>query len=457
MYYGYIDDTLFQKKTTITNADEVYPACVMDRQIGNYFNKNIRVGDPRSTRLNLGGKAANGKISFHYDKSKHPTDVFDQLSNDDLIKFFNVLELIYTANGDSRDTINYSLASGVLTKDVYVADTLALSRTSVTGTIYNIDDTTPTMTISLVTYFDFHIKFEGKDEEIFRVWLDRETFLADYPLTTINNVVLPCDKIYILDPTKISGVIEMMIKSNTYSFADLDQSIETEDHSGFMTYLTKYITKSPSATQMLPFGILYQGAKPSSLEIREAIRNDLLKGGIADASVWESILPDLFVTAQFYIVPVWDNTTIRSFGVINPSIINAYKYKNVLKKIFPNMDDDYIDTNQEMMVCGQSELFLTTIPDPLNKDKFSLLKEHPSYQYHMSQDGSVFTNMDPITQDFNKRLNRAMAIACGESTSLPDVTDNVIDTLTWHTFTTNKVEYNILSRASYYKVLGLSE
>jgi hypothetical protein len=319
MYYGYIDDTLFQKKTTITNADEVYPACVMDRQIGNYFNKNIRVGDPRSTRLNLGGKAANGKISFHYDKSKHPTDLFDQLSNDDLIKFFNVLEMIYTANGDSRDTINYSLASGALTKDVYVADTLALSRTSVTGTIYNVDDVTPTMTISLVTYFDFHIKLADQDEEIFRVWLDRASFLADYPLATINNVVLPCDKIYILDPTKVSGAIEMMIKANTSSFADLDQSIETEDHSGFMTYFTKYLTKSPSATQMLPFGVLYQGAKPSSLEIREAIRNDLLKGGIADASVWESILPDLFVTAQFYIIPVWDNVTV-AFVWRDPSV-----------------------------------------------------------------------------------------------------------------------------------------
>lgn len=457
MYIGYLDDPLFRKKEYISNADKPYPVCVMDRQIGNYFHENIRAQDPRDERLQLGGKLVKGTISFHYDGSKHDPDFFDQLPNDFLKSFFDIMEMIYTANGDSRETINYNLKTNLLTKDWYVSDTLVLSRKLVMGTIYNIDGVTPTTEINLVTYFDFNVKFTDRDEETFRVFLDRASFLADYPLSTINRVVLPANKIYILDPTQISGPVEMMIKSNEFSFADLDRSIIDEDHSGLLTYFTKYITKSPSATQLLPFGILYQGARPSSLEIREAIRKELLKDGIAEASVWETILPDLFVIAQFFIVPMWDNRSARSYGYIFPSIINAEKYKNVISQIFPNLDDSFVKTYQEMLTCGQSELFLTSIPDPLNKDKFSLLKEHPSYQYHMSQDGAVFTNMDPSTQDFNKRLNRTMAVANGESVSLPDIVDNVLDDLTWHSFTSNKVEYNILSRASYYEILNIVE
>lgn len=457
MYIGYLDDTLFQKKEYIRDADAAYPVCVMDRQIGNYFHKNMKVLDPRADRLQLGGKTAQGQISFHYDGSKHESDFFTGLSNDYVKSLFNVIEMIYTANGDSRETIDYNLKTNTLTKDWYVPDTLALSRKIVSGTIYNLDDQTPTRSIDLVTYFDFHIKFTDRDEEVFRIFLDRESFLADYPLSTINRVILPCDKIYILDPTKISGPVEMMIKSNGFTFGDLDKSIVAEDHSGLLTYFTKYLTKSPSATQLLPFGILYQGAKPSSLEIREAIRKELLKDGIANENVWETILPDLFVIAQFFIVPMWDNRSQRSYGFIYPSIINAEKYKDVIAKIFPNLDSSYIRTYQEMLTCGQSELFLTSIPDPLNKAKFSLLAEHPSYQYHMSQDGAVFTNMDPYTQDFNRRLNRAMSIACGESVALSDIIDNVIDELTWHSFTSNKIEYNILSRASYYEILNIVE
>lgn len=457
MYIGYIDDTLFKKKEYIAHVDNPYPNCVIDRTIGNYFHKNIKVLDPREERLQLGGKVIKDQLSFHYDKSKHETDFFDSLPNSDLAMFFNIVEMIFTANGDSSEAIDFNLKTNNLTKEAYVPNTLSLSKKAVTGTIYNIDGLTPTTEINLVTFFSFNIKVQGKDETTFRIFLNRESFLKDYPLSTINRVILPCDKIYILDPSKISGTVEMMIKSNKFSFKDLDESIITEDHSGLLTFYTKYITPSMSAIQLLPFGILYQGAKPSSLEIREAIRNELKKDGIAEDQVWESILPDLFVTAQFFIIPIWDNKSKRSFGTIYPSIINAHKYQSVISELFPNLSTDYIRTNQEMITCGQSELFLTTIPDPLNKEKFSLLKEHPSYQYHMSQDGAVFTNMDPLTQDFNKRLNRAMAVACGETIALADVSDNTIDERLWHSFSSNKVEYHILSRSSYYTTLNITD
>lgn len=463
MYYGYLNDTMFKKQSSITQADKPYPTCVIDRIIGNYFNNELIVADIRSERLQLGGKVIKGKLSFHYDGTQHQRvtgqpeiDIFKKLSNGQLQVFFNIVEIIFTANGDSEQTLNRSLVNSALTNSAYVPDTLNLSRTSVVGIIYDIDGLTPTTEISLVTYFDFNVKFQDMDEETIRIYLDRTTFLNDYPLSTITDVILPCDHLYILDPTKVAGTIDMMIKSNEWSFNELNNQIKPEDHTGLMTYWTKYVTKNPSATQMLPFGVLYQGAIPSSLAIREAIRNKLLKYGTAEASVWEIILPDLFVLAQFFIVPMWDNQVQRPDGYLYPSIINAFKYKETIGKFFTSMSAQYINTNQEMFVCGQSELFLSSLPDPLNKEEFSIQKKHPTYQYHMSDDGSSFTNMEPKTREFNTRLNRAMAVACGETTTA-DVINNVINGLDWHSFTSSNTEYHVLSKASYMKFLNITE
>lgn len=456
-YVGYINDEQFIKHTTFSEPNKKYPQCVVDRQLGNYFHQEIQIFDPRDTRLQLGGKVVTGKISFHYDGSRHvdeknPSndDIFKTIPADHLKGFFNIVETVYLSNGSSVEELEATL-TGTPVGTSYIRNTLEISRKAVQGVLYDIDGLTEQTKISMPTWFSFTFTMGENKEYTFKIFTDRDTFMSEYPYSTITNVILPCAHQYLLDPSNLDGTVDAVIKSSEYSFSDIDPSIIIDDHSGLLTYYSKYITTSKNQTtvaQLLPFGILYKGVEPSSLQIREAIRNELLEPGLVSEEVWETILPDIFVVAQFFICPIWDNYTQRANGILYPSVVNAKKYTDVIAELFPSLEKSYIEQYQEMLVCGQSELFLTSIPDPLNKEEFSILAKHPTYQWHMSQEGNAFINQDPATRDFNTRLNRTMSVACDAETHV-DVLTQEIDNLTWHSFTSGKTEYHILSQQSY--------
>ncbi len=466
MYVGFLNDTIFRKKTTIDTTATVYKQCVIDKKIQTYFNKETIITDPRPSRLHLGGKVVTGELSFHYDGKRHApdnipdVDLFRQLDEDQLKAFFIVVETVALANGSSQDELNTNLYTSGATKEYYVRDTLRLSRHIVPATVYDIDGLTPETLISLVTHFDFTLSFPEKDPVEFRIFLDRDDFLSSYPYSTITNVIVPCDPAYLLDPRRIDGTIDALVKSGTYSFKDLDPSIGVDDHTGLLTYTTRYISSLKSGStsvHMLPFGILYQGAKPTSLQIREAIRNELFAEGLASENLWEACLPDIFITAQFYIIPAWDNQVRRPQGYVYPSIISAEKVNKLISTVLPDLDSVYIKQYQEILTLGYSEIFLSSIPDPLNSEEhFAILDCHPTYQYHMSQDGTAFLNQDNSTRDFNIKLNRALAVAFGAEVH-PEVLTQTVDGLTWHTFSCARVEYHILSKASYNRAFGLED
>lgn len=464
MYVGFLNDTIFKKKTAVGSAATTYGQCVIDKKLLTYFNKEMIITDPRSSRLNLGGKVVKGTLSFHYDGNRHSVpnnpskdDLFKYLTVDDLKAFFTIVEMVSLANGSSQDELNTNLYDLGSIKSYYIKDSLKLARTVVSSVIYDIDGLTPETQISLVTFFTVDIKFPDREIETFKVYLDRETFLESYPYSTINNVILPCDPTYLLDPSRIDGTVDALVKAGSYSFKDLDPSIIADDHTGLLTYTTKYYSRAGSGAMLvhyLPFGILYQGAKPPTLQMREAIRNELFKEGLASEEIWESILPDIFVTASFYLIPIWDNQIRRPQGYIYPSVVPVKKIQDAITTLFPSMSQDFIKEHQELLTIGQSEIFITSIPDLLNEDSnYSILEIHPTYQYHLSQDGSAFLNQDAVTRDFNIRLNRALAVAFG--TELHDeVITTTLDGLTWHTFTSSRVEYNVLSKASYDALFG---
>lgn len=458
MYYGFVDDTAFKTQGTITYSDAVYPACVMDRQLGNYFHENLKVKDTREARLWFKDYILNSnKLSFHFDGSKHTTPFFGTITNTQLKYFFNVLEKIMYSDGTVTSELEETLTTST-DYTGYVPESVRRSfkTTSVTIPKENLkwsdaykNDPIEDVSIVIPEYIQFELKYASDLNEVIRIYLVRQAFLDDYPLSTITSIILPCDHKYLLDPSQSSGVIDMLIKSNEYSFLEMNSEVEAIDHSGLMTYYTKFVTSKPSATNLLPFGVLYQGHVPTSLEIRKAIRNKLLNYGTATQDTWEAILPDLFVEAMFYIVPLWDNSIVRA-NIANyyPSIINFYKILNRVKALFPNTDEAFISDNQELFVCGQSEVFLTSLPDELNNNIFSIAKLHPTYQYHMSQDGSAFLNQEVATRDFNTRLNRCMSVAFGETT-LADIVNNTIDDKLWYSFVSGNVEYHVLSKESY--------
>jgi len=448
MLYGFLTDDIFIKKqNSYLGTFEAPNVCFLTERVSNYFHQKGVVIDTRTERLTFQNKKITGNMMFFFDKSKYETSIFDDMVSDQIKIFFNILERVSLANGENVHDIERDILQDSTLREHYVEDSLKLATKSVTATIPYIDSSTKNVEIQMPYYFDIELNFPPSEKEVLRVWLSVDSFLLDYPLSTITDVILPCDHSYILNPDKATGVIDMLIKSNQFSFKELDDPVKTGDHSGFFTYNTKYLVKSSHDVNMLPFGILYQGAKPTSLEIRKAIRDKLLGYGTASKEVWETILPDLFVTGQFFLIPLWNNTTLRPEKEMYPSICDIKKITQVMPVVFPNMEESFIEQYQEIIVIGQSEIFITTIPDPLNEKEFSIQKIHPTYQYHMQQD-PAFIYQESKTREFNTRLNRCMAVAQGEST-VTDVIRNEFDGLIYLSFVASGIEYHMLTEESY--------
>lgn len=440
MIYGFLTDTMFKPVSYIEYGNNnLPPVCFLDDNIENYFNTKLTVTDHRIVR-NV--PTYTGTIQVVVDADKLPVDhIFSVLGYPDQEKLFSLFETVYLAGTKTVETLEEDLVSDPEYSQFYVPGTLRLGRTYV-NTGLPAEHVSPDV---MVDCFSLEVVFDEVNTA-FKLWMNRAKFAADYPLSTISKVVLPCDHSYLLNPSKFANIVETIIKSNEFSFSELDSNITSGDHSGLLTYKTKYNISS-SSVKLMPFGILYKGATPSSLDIRQAIREKLIGYGTAPAEVWEALFPDLFVTGQFFIVPVWDNVSVRTDRIMFPSIVNIKKIKTILAGLFPDLPANFVEDHQEVFTCAQSEIFLLSVPDPLNATQFSLLTVHPTYQFYSPQN-QTHAYMEPKSRDFSIRLNRCMAVLSGEAV-LEEFVENTIDERRYLSFVSYGVEYHVLYKEDY--------
>lgn len=440
MIYGFIGDAMF-KPTAINEQGETLfpPVCFLDDTIENYFEERLTVSDTRSERIS---PQYTGKIWIYTDASKLPEDnFFEELTTESRNILFGLIETLYMSEGLTQAQLEETLRTDPIYGLVYTQESLRLGTISV-GT--GVDESSPAPK-TMLDSIEFEISLPEGTEK-FKLWMNRSEFAKSYPLSTISKVALPCDNTILLNPSKVTTVVDALIQSTAFSFEELASDIATEDHSGLLVYTTKYVVSSTSV-KLMPFGILYKGAKPTSLEIRKAIRDKLLSYGTATKEVWENLLPDLFVTGQYFIVPIWDNTVVRPERIMYPSIIKMKTIFDKLETLYPNMDATFIHDKQELLTCAKSEIFLLSIPDPLNESSFSILEQHPTYQFHDPLD-PLHSNMELKTKEFSIRLNRCMSILFGE-TVLEEFVTNTIDGRKYLSFVSSGIEYHVLSEEGY--------
>lgn len=440
MIYGFLTDTMFKPISYLEYGNNnLPPVCFLDDTIENYFNTKLTVTDHRTVR-NVPDYT--GQIQVIVDVDKLPVDhIFSTLEYPELENLFSLFEKVYLSGTATTEIIEEDLVSDPVYSVFYVPGTLRLGKTYI-ATGLPAEHVSPDQ---MVDCFSLEVVFNEINTS-FKLWMNRVKFAEDYPLSTISKVVLPCDHSYLLNPSMFANIVETIIKSNEFSFSELDSNITTSDHSGLLTYKTKYNVSS-SSVKLMPFGILYKGATPSSLDIRQAIREKIIGYGTAPEEVWEALFPDLFVTGQFFIVPVWDNVSVRTDRVMFPSIVNIKKIKNILAGIFPDLPANFVEDHQEVFTCAQSEIFLLSVPDPLNATQFSLLTVHPTYQFYSPQN-QTHAYMEPKSKDFSIRLNRCVAVLSGEAV-LEEFVENIVDERRYLSFVSYGVEYHVLYKEDY--------
>ena len=383
-----------------------------------------------------------GQIAIHVDRSKLETENFFSLltePNRDI--FFSFVEKIYMSEGVSLEELESDLRTDPTFGLIYTQGSLRLGTTIVDTQIPE----TNVGPATVVDRIDFELVFPEVTEK-FRLWINREVFIDSYPLTTITKVILPCDYSLLLQPSLINNTVDALIASTSFSFGSMSNSVAQGDNSGLLTYNTRYKVNSQSI-KMMPFGILYKGATPSSLEIRKAIRELLLSFGVATADTWKAILPDLFVTGQFFLIPMWNDYITRPERKVYQSILRMKNTEGVISTLYPAMSVEFIRQHQQIFTYAKNPGFALVIPDPLNETQFSLVDIHPTYQHYSTQ-SSESNFMEEHTREFAINLNRVISSLMGEGITEGYIT-NIFDEKRYLSFVAADIEYHVLYPESY--------
>jgi hypothetical protein len=446
--YGFVIDPIFNNTLIKDLNDEIDSGLgYLNDNLINYFSIRSRFNDNRDSRLNILGSPLLTQLQIIFDKTKlNDISIIENITDEQLISLFNIIELIELSNNSTHIAIESHLTDETEYNTIYVPDSFQWSA-GITDININLNGTNTALTIR--NSFSFNIDL-GDDNIIqFKLWLSSTKFEIEYPLSTITKIIPPCPPEYFLDVSLFTDSLSTLITSSTFSFGVLHPDIHQTDHTGLLSYRTKFVITSNNI-RLIPFGILYQGHPPTSLEIRKAIREYLLRLGIAHEDKWKSVFPDLFVIAEFYFVPIWDNVINRLERELYPSILlcNADTLQSV-KLAFPDTDTTWIDTQTEIVMNSKLEIFTLSLPDVLNDPNYISLKIiHPTYQNH-SSDSNTFKFMETHTQDFGRRFAKAMSILAGESYITDEFVYNTFHDRTYLSFVVSGVEYHILRKEDY--------
>lgn len=440
--YGFIvDEAFFNTSPLMIGSEFDQGIGYLNDDLINYFHVPCTISQ-NTERQNILANKAKGAVRLLFDSSKYnDMDIFTSMLTE-VPDFFTITERIYLEQTKTVEEVDAAFQMNNYTG--YVAGSLRVSVKKKVVSIKLEDGTS--VDVSIPDFFQFSV-LVGETTIRFTIWMNSSAFADNYPLSTITSVVLPVDPKYLLRPSDFLNEINAVIQSSTYSFTELHDSIHSEDHNGVVSYSSRYSISSQENYQM-PFAVLYQGKRPEPLMIRAAIRDKLISTGLATEDRWKQLFPDLFITSQFFIVPMWDNFHTTLKGDRFPSVQPLGLVDTKLAEVFHTYSDVWLKDMKELLLNTYIETMLISIPDPLNDGIFSLRDHHPTYQNHPSH-SAVFQYQAQHTQEFSLKLAKAMSILMGENTTTSEYMESTVHGRRFLSFASNFVEYHILRREDF--------
>jgi hypothetical protein len=404
------------------------------------FENDVLPTDP--TRI-----SSNREIKLTIDFTKlDDTDktALQNLSASKQRNLFNIFEyLMYgTLSVDEIADINIALALNPNLYGGYVANSIkrsGMTAVKVYGGI-NIHRFLP-------NYFEFDFVTDN-GIVTFSVWSNKTDFRANYPYTTIINIIppLPLDKL--LNPSTLDvDPLETAIDSKDWSDDIVAPELVNRDQTGMYIFETRYVFNGK--TYSVNFSLIYRGRQPDSMEARNYIADYLLNSGIGTRALWELLVPDIFYRSSFALVPFYDDITVQTNIDIYPSITNISASLNKLNAIVSNIPRAN-DPTREFISVAYDKFFVGVAPADVNEQN-SLMEIHNTYRDFSTTD-TGFNEMKSVDRVWSTKLNQAIAVAVGQVNlgSFSKVKFGSGD-LEWINFVYNYVSYNILTKTSYDK------
>lgn len=428
------------------NVDAGY--AYMSDKVKSYFQTPKHVPDQRSNRLSVSGSVSTYPMRLTYDEDRALPDDPNNLTDPEREQLFNIIEALTYYSFMDNTAMENELIGDNSAYGIYVPGSFTRSSTVATVDFHISEGDVPDA-LDIHKKISFDIAGAGLSTSV-TVWISKADFLADYPYSTIVEIVYPGDPERLVD-IDYSGLIGAMSEATAFAFNQLNTPVAGLDNSGVVIFTSEYYPTGTTNHGTVSFAVIYKGPEPSTQELREAIRTELLGLGITSQEVWEEVLPDLFVNGKFYIIPIWDHVKALPTVTLPQGIISTDKLLNVAKAMFPNIelsDPGWLSDHLETLVSAGSEYQMISLPDYGNAvELLSLLAEHPTYQ-PIDATKPFFQYQESQTQDFNVSLSNAMAILTG-GTNLGNFTSDEIDGRLYITFIAGGVEYHVLKQPSF--------
>lgn len=449
--YGFLEDEVFKLPSTLEiNHNNTQEFGVLYGEPVNYLVKKAVYKDLRTQRVEtvngseLGAPVAN----ILFDSDRVDMDALDILTEAERNSVFDILNALVYRSSSSVETI---LTENVDTYVGYQPNSGICSTETTSVQVHLADDTYTT--VDLPNWVEF-VFVHGNTEFLFHIYLSIRSFAANYPYTTITAVIPPYDIATLLDPGYLTQQGNLSILANSSSFIFNKANIETmlRDQNGIYTFSTKYVVNSNQTIQ-LPFALSYCGPRvPTSLECRKAIREYLASESDATTDILSTVLPEIYIVCEFYLVPLWDVYSVRTERDVFNSIWSIKTIREKASKVYYDFDPEFIDEKLEILAQAQSKVLLLSMPDSNNDEYTSILEQHPTYQDYSAQVPG-WKYMTDLTQEFAGKLNRAMSVLDGSTISDEFITTE-ISGVRYLSFSAGKAEYLIMYPDSYRELIA---
>ena len=382
----------------------------------------------------------------------------NDLSSTQLGYIFQIIDALFFKTYSSISDLETYLTTTTGVSDFYVANSVTETQTEVTDTVYPVGNSTgeafsthPQMSVTLNipsgnSTLQFSITF----------YCQNQYWINNYPESNILGVAPPLsyeDLLSLPLNTTNANILSTASSTATLNYTSLTNDISSETASGYLSYEVKINDTANNTTVVAPFNILYKGTTPSLQDIRTAIKNAITQSGVGTTPEWKQRIPELFIQATFYLIPLYDVNSQLVNQVLYPSIVDVSTAISRVSMILPLLGTSYINQNLEIVSANYEGIMMACIGEPMangNTPK-SLLQMHPDYQ-NTSSTSTAFNDMPSDTQQFCLDLSECLTIAFGNGTStiyFPQKDQN----LTYVSFISNEYEYCVITKECYTDLL----
>lgn len=376
-------------------------------------------------------------------------------------RLFNIIEFCFLEHSTTGSMLNPDEFNVKLQNSAqfigYAPNSLILSD-SATKSMIHLNDNGVSKNSNEILFNDW-IQFDFRVTDTLsitlKIWLSESIFKQEYPISVLTKCVYPCDPRDLLNMS-YTEVPEAIAEAASYSGAISSTEITQNDHTGSIIFSTKYIASGSITSYNMPFTVFYKGATPTLSELRNYIKDSLFREyPTVTEFEWRSILPNLFVTAAYFIVPNYTNRVYfeeeQTWIDKGASNLNAFLAK--IQLLYPNRDYNSYATFGNLVKVAGSGLDFYAFPAEDNDEQHQeVMIEHPSYIAVDAYDQS-FAHMTSYTQIFARHLSNAIKLAQGDKTlgTISEYTKVQVDRspLFYILFVVNGIEYYMLMKESY--------